>query len=515
MARVDDFWFYFNRWIQKEPVVFSRLLFPLGRSMFALEVGSSGDFHFFFTDSPDFSGFSHEDRDNSIQAKARLVNIVMDQSLDARENQKKISPEWKKNGLPPLPLPSDNWEKYWLESTISLSYAEKNLVTMQFFWDLTPERAKKAGFAFPAASERSTIRTSESLPISLDALSGIISGQTDLREFAENALLRLLNDANFSPYFSGFHPFFLGNFPEYDALNKALGENRKIYFLNGQDGTGKCRFFYSHLRLRALRISPEIIRILAEIPRLRTEGILMFQKDNDELLLSPARKIQEIAPNPGCDRFLFIPEIMDLSPDELKYLEDFIRQDDPSDFIFILSRYNIEVGKDAGLVDAFLMEILLRNRIIFPSVSGILSRSYGKEMLAEIIENHYSAVLSARIGKEESRIALQKMMETIMDHTKNSHNLQPLFFIGQDMATVPAGNKNPGRWLDDSLSEGKLLRDIIASIEKASIEYAYKHIAESQQEVADFLGISRGSLQHKLKKFRLGYSEPDVSDIRH
>jgi len=439
MARVDDFWFYFNRWIQKEPVVFSRLLFPLGRSMFALEVGSSGDFHFFFTDSPDFSGFSHEDRDNSIQAKARLVNIVMDQSLDARENQKKISPEWKKNGLPPLPLPSDNWEKYWLESTISLSYAEKNLVTMQFFWDLTPERAKKAGFAFPAASERSTIRTSESLPISLDALSGIISGQTDLREFAENALLRLLNDANFSPYFSGFHPFFLGNFPEYDALNKALGENRKIYFLNGQDGTGKCRFFYSHLRLRALRISPEIIRILAEIPRLRTEGILMFQKDNDELLLSPARKIQEIAPNPGCDRFLFIPEIMDLSPDELKYLEDFIRQDDPSDFIFILSRYNIEVGKDAGLVDAFLMEILLRNRIIFPSVSGILSRSYGKEMLAEIIENHYSAVLSARIGKEESRIALQKMMETIMDHTKNSHNLQPLFFIGQDMATVPAG----------------------------------------------------------------------------
>jgi DNA-binding NtrC family response regulator len=57
------------------------------------------------------------------------------------------------------------------------------------------------------------------------------------------------------------------------------------------------------------------------------------------------------------------------------------------------------------------------------------------------------------------------------------------------------------------MENGNNLRGVIKKIEMLAIEYAIKIVGKSQNKIAKFLGISRGSLQHKLKKY--GYSNKE------
>lgn len=61
------------------------------------------------------------------------------------------------------------------------------------------------------------------------------------------------------------------------------------------------------------------------------------------------------------------------------------------------------------------------------------------------------------------------------------------------------------------LEEGRGLRGIVAEFEKEAIRQAYARVGRSQHKIARLLKVSRGSLQHKLRKYQLeSYAAPDA-----
>lgn len=61
------------------------------------------------------------------------------------------------------------------------------------------------------------------------------------------------------------------------------------------------------------------------------------------------------------------------------------------------------------------------------------------------------------------------------------------------------------------LEEGSGLRGVIAEFEKEAIRQAHARVGRSQHKIARLLKVSRGSLQHKLRKYQLeSYASPDA-----
>ena len=76
-----------------------------------------------------------------------------------------------------------------------------------------------------------------------------------------------------------------------------------------------------------------------------------------------------------------------------------------------------------------------------------------------------------------------------------------------DLVDVSTDAKYSVYNLDEVLTEGGGLRGLISGLEKRAIRLAFERVGGSQNKIADYLGISRGSLQHKIKKHKLPYSE--------
>lgn len=65
--------------------------------------------------------------------------------------------------------------------------------------------------------------------------------------------------------------------------------------------------------------------------------------------------------------------------------------------------------------------------------------------------------------------------------------------------------------VESILEEGRGLRGVIAEFEKEAILKAHSRVGRSQHKIARLLKVSRGSLQHKLRKYQLeSYASPDA-----
>jgi hypothetical protein len=63
------------------------------------------------------------------------------------------------------------------------------------------------------------------------------------------------------------------------------------------------------------------------------------------------------------------------------------------------------------------------------------------------------------------------------------------------------------------LEEGSGLRGVIAEFEKEAIRQAYARVGRSQHKIARLLKVSRGSLQHKLRKYQMeSYAAADTDN---
>lgn len=63
--------------------------------------------------------------------------------------------------------------------------------------------------------------------------------------------------------------------------------------------------------------------------------------------------------------------------------------------------------------------------------------------------------------------------------------------------------KEEGLSVDSILEEGRGLRGVVAQFEQEAIRQAYRRVGKSQHKIARLLKVSRGSLQHKLRKYQL------------
>ena len=65
--------------------------------------------------------------------------------------------------------------------------------------------------------------------------------------------------------------------------------------------------------------------------------------------------------------------------------------------------------------------------------------------------------------------------------------------------------------IESILEEGRGLRGVVAEFEKEAILKAHARVGRSQHKIARLLKVSRGSLQHKLRKYELeSYATPDA-----
>ncbi|AFM14809.1 Fis family transcriptional regulator [Turneriella parva] len=70
-----------------------------------------------------------------------------------------------------------------------------------------------------------------------------------------------------------------------------------------------------------------------------------------------------------------------------------------------------------------------------------------------------------------------------------------------------------GLSVESILEEGRGLRGVVAEFEKEAIRRAHARVGRSQHKIARLLKVSRGSLQHKLRKYQLeSYTSSDADN---
>lgn len=143
--------------------------------------------------------------------------------------------------------------------------------------------------------------------------------------------------------------------------------------------------------------------------------------------------------------------------------------------------------------------------------------SYDLEMLRlrKILSTPFCQVLeAARIhlppasAREEEEVrALVDFWSALYGPAKTTQ-LMNFAFLKQQ--TVVGSQLSVGSILE----EGRGLRGVIAEFEKEAIRQAYARVGRSQHKIARLLKVSRGSLQHKLRKYQLESYAPADTDTQ-
>ena len=139
---------------------------------------------------------------------------------------------------------------------------------------------------------------------------------------------------------------------------------------------------------------------------------------------------------------------------------------------FLASQYSLEALYEYKLIREDLYTLLKENQLLFPSLKSRDKEE--KKALYLFLKEHF-------IEKLPPIPLWDKLKENFLSLVEFSRKEGGEFY-----------------W---NFSFSSSLREAIAFLEQVGISYAYEVVGESQEKVANFLGISRGSLQHKLKKY--------------
>jgi len=254
-------------------------------------------------------------------------------------------------------------------------------------------------------------------------------------------------------------PFF---FPVSDSsinINKnILDKSSRFFFLNGQEGTGKKVFIQNHVLFNY-----------------KMDIYNLFRNNNNNSVIRI--NIENIHVN--C---LIIRELALLNVEEQeKILKDF----NMYTHIYVCSAYNLNVLLEKNIVIHEFASFLTNNKIIFSSIN---------RRIAEIISS-INYVFAFKGHEVSDLISFSKLSKLRLK--KGLSDIYEILKIMLYMKNISQG---------DFLSHNGL-RDIISKIEVDSIKLGHFIYGSSQNKIAKYLGISRGSLQHKLKKLNFPYNE--------
>ena len=262
--------------------------------------------------------------------------------------------------------------------------------------------------------------------------------------------------------YPSFLPYLLSNNePEIENINIKLRQKKSFFFLNGLDGTGKHTFIKNHL-MYCYGINPFSIK-KAKQSEMGKVQILHF--DAIEILI-----IDELAYCTEIDQRIIQKTITDLKQETI---------------LFVCSLYDPLVLASRGVIGEELANLCIKERIIFHSLQKRSSSLIG-------IASKYLFFKGINLPKFFSEKWLNRQV------FNNGFNDIISFLQDYSMKILSVGFE---------LEKGNSIRGIVKGIEVLSIEYAIKIVGKSQNKIAKYLGISRGSLQHKLKKYE--YSDKE------
>jgi len=262
----------------------------------------------------------------------------------------------------------------------------------------------------------------------------------------------LLLERSFYNKTPSFFPFYLPMDENGIFLNDQLCSDRRLFFLNGQAGTGKKTFIWKHLCYHNL--DP------MQLPDSQEQNFL--QKGSD---------------------YVIIHELALLELNEQSRLLELLQAEEVM-FCYVCSRYGLDALREQGLVVEELYALMNGSRIVFPALhrrGEIVFKELAFQFdckgvqIPAFVANSWFNKVGQRIGYDEYIADMELLRE--IEH--------PLFDI------------------QDNLD----LRLQIGEYENKCIGFAQRIVGSSQNKIARMLGISRGSLQHKLKKYNYPYSE--------
>lgn len=153
---------------------------------------------------------------------------------------------------------------------------------------------------------------------------------------------------------------------------------------------------------------------------------------------------------------------------------------------------SVEQGAWLWAATAYDVAMLRARKIIHPAFADLVSRHL--ILLAPVArrsENeiqYFTAFWQALYG--QPRVRLQANLEFLKARTVGGAQLS----------------------VGSILEEGRGLRGVIAEFEKEAIRQAHARVGRSQHKIANLLKVSRGSLQHKLRKYQLESYAPAEAD---
>ncbi len=275
--------------------------------------------------------------------------------------------------------------------------------------------------------------------------------------------LLIEHEALIEKKYPSYFPFL---FPMDATLREAnqviLQGDREIIFLNGQPGTGKKTFFQCYVLFN--------YNTLIYVEKI-SKNLIEFSIPSD-------------IKNTGhhqLNNIIFVKEIALLTREQREYiLECMVTKEKKNLFIFS-SAYDPKMLLERNIIEDDFATICLENRLILPSLKN---RPGEVKRILQFFKR-------TKLRTEN----FTDMIPRVQDLENNLNALQKLIY------SVSGYNAS----YEEAIEKEIDLRDIIADIEISAIKHAREKAGSSQYQVSKLLGISRGSLQHKLRKYKLPY----------
>ncbi len=257
-------------------------------------------------------------------------------------------------------------------------------------------------------------------------------------------------DATYKYRYPTWLPFLFTSHSVYDELNHSIRNRDKRIFLNGQPHTGKYTFLQCYVTYN-FSMLPQ--------PKQHIDNIYQttLTKHNIHLIY-----ITEIA-------------MLDLYKQEWLYQQSQL----DTNIVIISSIYDIHMLFGQNIITREILHLLEKYKKVLPSTKN---RTNEIEYLERFIMK----------TKFIQPIVLQKNIH------KDNILVNNFISLYQKVYT-----EHHGKMLVDIAYQNTYkLKDILNTVEKEAVQYAQSKIGNSQYKIASFLGMSRGALQHKLRKWQ-------------
>ena len=330
--------------------------------------------------------------------------------------------------------------------------------------------------------------------------------QKELKMIKFNLDLFLLYESVIQNIYPSFMIFLYPVLGYLKAVNNKItctieGKNFKkdsFIFLNGQPGTGKFSFFQCFLLFHY----NVFLHFLITKNELK-QPISRFVFQTKEVEKSEKEEKTKT------ETIFFVPELAILNQDQQNLLITEYNKEKELNYntnrftIIAASVYDINVLTENNIISEKLANICRENKIIIPS---LLNRGQDIRPTIEFIQAIKPGFFADKF-KQIKAENTKKIHQEILNAHYNFDDIYNKVFDDKSIdESILKLNQASEIKLEYEHDNKLNLRDIIMKVEKSAIKYAHSKVGDSQHKISDFLGISRGSLQNKLKKYNLDYS---------